>query len=155
MPGALLEAFAEQGCVAVQMDQSHDRLSRDLRSHAEAASVAVFQGGAGQHDAPAIPDRGIDQAGKPVKPWASLLVVERNSLPHDGDVFRRMIVVGIEKLVAEMARQKPPNHSFAAAGNAHDNNCLWLPCGGHCGERHETTGWPPGVPTELRDCGSE
>lgn len=42
MPGALLEAFAEKGCIAVEMDQPHDRPTRIRRAHAEAASVAVF-----------------------------------------------------------------------------------------------------------------
>lgn len=148
MPGALLEAFADQGCIAFEVHQPHNRPARIRHTHAEASSVAAFQGGAGQHDAASITDRGIDQAGEPVEPWESLLVVERDSLPHEGDVFRRMIVVGIEKLAAEMARQKPPNRRFAAAGDAHDNDCLGRPCGGHCGERHETTGWPPGDPTE-------
>ena len=121
MPGALLEAFAEQGLRAIEVHEP------DVRpSHAEPAAVAALQCGAGEHDAATLGDRGVDQPSEPIEPRAAFLVVERNAAPHERDVLRRMEVVSVVKLLAEAAGQQATDHRFAASGNAHDDDDVGL-----------------------------
>ena len=105
-----------------------DPLYRDILG-GELFSIAGFEGGASEDDGLVRVMPGLDGGAEAGEPGGAIAIIQGFSPLHFGFVGRAMEIIGINKVPAQFGGEGLANGTFAAAGDAHnDNNAPWLEC---------------------------
>ena len=127
-PWRAASRWASRSRSPVEMHERHAR-----SGDAKPVAIPPREGRAGDDGSAAVGKPGADLGVEPVEPGPAVGVGQGCAGPHLGHVRRRMKVVAVEKVAAQLGRKQPPNFGLPAPAHAHHDDDrlhkILSPCG--------------------------